>query len=108
MAGEQVVVVRLVDAGEDDYGDPLPSTETRTPVDGVAVAPLKDSEDVNVDGARILDAFTLYLPAGTDLMATDLVEVRGKAYKVDGVPAVWSNPFDGAARGGVEAIVRRS
>lgn len=106
--GEPVVVVRVVGGGADDYGDPLPATEQRTTVDGCAVAPLKVAEDVDTDGARLLDGWTVYMPHGTDVVASDSLEVRGVDYPVDGVPGVWVNPYSAAHPRGVEVIVRRS
>jgi hypothetical protein len=108
--GETLRVVRTTTAEYDDYGDLIPGTgvETRTPVEGCAVAPLKDGEDQDVDGVRIVDGWSVYLPFGTDLVASDLVEVRGVDYHVDGVPGVWVNPYSPAHPRGVEVVVRRS
>jgi len=104
--GEPVVVIRMVGGGEDDYGDPLPSEESRTTVEHCAVAPLKLDEDRDTDGARVLDGFTVYLPHGTDVLASDLLEVRGGVYHVDGVPGVWVNPYSVSHPRGVEVVLR--
>lgn len=106
--GEPVVVIRAVGGGEDDYGDPLPSEESRTTVDNCAVAPLKLDEDSDTDGTRLLDGFTVYLPHGTDVLASDLLEVRGRVCHVDGVPGVWVSPYSASHPRGVEVVVRRS
>lgn len=106
--GEPVVVIRSVGGGEDDYGDPLPDEESRTTIDHCAVAPLKSDEDSDTDGSRVLDGFTVFLPHGVDVLASDLLEVRGGVYHVDGVPGVWVNPYSSAHPRGVEVVVRRS
>jgi hypothetical protein len=47
---------------------------------------------------------TLYLPANADLHAADRVVLRGRTFEVDGVPAVWVNPYDGATKGVVAPL----
>lgn len=106
--GEPVVVVRTTGGGEDDWGDPTPGVATRTTVHGCAVAPLKQGEDASPDGAELLDGWTVYLPFGADVRASDLLEVRGREYHVDGVPGVWVNPYSSAYPRGVEVVVRGS
>lgn len=106
--GETVTIVRVSGGGEDEWGDPISGVEERTPVPGCAVAPLKQGENATTDGAVLLDGFTVYLPLGVDVQATDLLEIRGLGFHVDGVPGVWVNPYSTAYPRGVEVVVRRS
>lgn len=106
--GETVTIVRVSGGGQDDWGDPIEATESRSDVEGCAVAPLKQGEDASPDGAVVLDGFTVYMPFGTDVRASDTVVVRGLEYHVDGVPGVWSSPYSVGYPRGVEVVVRRS
>jgi hypothetical protein len=38
----------------------------------------------------VVSGWTLYLPAGSDVLRTDSMRVRGEVYPVQGEPAVWS------------------
>lgn len=49
---------------------------------------------------------TVYLPAGTDVLSTDRVVVRGTVYEVDGVPQDWRSPYSGS-RPGLSVTLRR-
>lgn len=106
--GESVTVIRTTDGVADEWGDVSGGEVVRTEIPGCAVAPLKQGEDATADGAVLLDGWTVYLPAGADVTATDLLEVRGLEYHVDGVPGVWVNPYSSGYPGGVEVVVRRS
>jgi hypothetical protein len=83
-----ITVVRPPKPGPD--GDPLPGTGTRTDVGGCSVQPrlsseLTDSRDTVITG------LIAYIPAGTDITATDRIEFRGVAYAVDGDPGFWDD-----------------
>lgn len=106
--GETVTIVRVSEGTVDEWGDPVGGVEERFVVPGCAVAPLKQGENATADGAVLLDGFTVYMPVGTDVLASDLVEVRGGTYHVDGVPGVWVNPYSSGYPGGVEVVVRGS
>lgn len=108
-AGETVVRVRRTPGGWDEYGDPIPGTESRDDIDGVAVTFRRAvTGDVNDRGREgVIVGLTLYLPAGVDVLHTDQFEVRGALYDVDGEPAVWRSPFTGW-RPGVEVALRRA
>lgn len=106
--GESVFVVRVTGGGTDDWGDPVPGTESRTEIPNCAVAPLKSDESSTTDGPRLIDGWTVFAPLGSDILAGDSLEVRGVVYPVDGSPGVWSNPYNPQHPSGVEVIVRRS
>lgn len=106
--GEPVTVVRVTSGEPDEWGDATDPVEERTVVEGCAVAPLKQGENATTDGAVLLDGFTVYMPYGTDVAASDLLEIRGLVFSVDGVPGVWVNPYSAAYPRGVEVVVRRS
>lgn len=106
--GEPVVVVRVTSGEPDEWGDVADPVESRTTVGGCAVAPLKQGENATTDGAVLLDGFTVYMPYGTDVTASDLLEIRGLLFSVDGVPGVWVNPYSVSYPRGVEVVVRRS
>lgn len=108
--GETVTVLHMVDPEHDAWGDLKPGTGivVEIEVPGCAVAPLKQGEDASPDGAVVLDGWTLYMPFGSAIGADDSVIVRDLEYHVDGVPGVWSNPYNLGYPRGVEVVVRRS
>lgn len=64
-------------------------------VEGVGVEPRPSSEDNRDARNAVFSGFTLYMPAGTAVTASNRVRVRGDVYAVDGKPAEWRNPFTG-------------
>lgn len=102
MLGEPVVIVRRSPGGNDQYGDPLPATETRT--NAVSLTPLaaryaEDSPGTpGRDGGRIVGTW-IAMPYSTDLREDDLLEVRGTLYAVDGEPFAWRFAGDMAPAG---------
>ncbi|GJF06598.1 hypothetical protein [Pseudonocardia sp. D17] len=85
-------VVRCRPGGVDRFGDP--GTETRTEMTG-AFAPVSSSEDHVTRGDTTTSTATLYLPYGSDVVATDVIEIGGRRWHVDGDPAQWSSPLTG-------------
>lgn len=75
-------VVRKRAAGRDRGGKPKPSADL--PIKGVIVIPRRSGE--GEQGTVILDGWKLICPKGTDLVASDLIEVRGKTYGILGNP----------------------
>lgn len=106
-AGESVTVIRLGDlsGSDDEQGNPSRSGPTSLLIEDVAVAP-RTTEEAEF-GRRILDGYDLYLPSGTVIHPTDLVEVRGETWQVDGQAHAWTSPYDGQSKG-VEVAVRRA
>lgn len=87
---ETVVRLRSTGGGFDRYGDPIPGTDDETPIDGALVAFASSSEPVVVGRNSVITQDTLYLPEGTDALATDRFRVRGKEYEIEGEPADWA------------------
>lgn len=111
MVGETITVTRIgaVTTGKDDLGNPTLATSTTFTVDDVAVAPLTPQESAELWGPDNQGGYTLYMPYGTELHASDLVTVRGESgFQVQGAADLvqWRNPFTGWAAGAV-AVVRR-
>jgi len=109
-AGETVTVTRpgAVIPGEwDAQGNPLIGPDETFTIDDVAVAPAGTEEDPQALGLWVVTGFTLYLPYGTVLHATDRLTVRGiEGWQVvgDTDAAGWRNPFDGVGRGTVVSV----
>ncbi|WP_281862509.1 hypothetical protein [Salana multivorans] len=85
-------VVRCRPGGVDRFGDK--GAEVRTEMAG-AFAPASSSEDLVTRGDRVTPTATLYLPYGSDVVATDVIEISGRRWHVDGEPAQWSSPLTG-------------
>ena len=98
--GETVTVVRagLVDDG---YGNQVPdwSTATSTPYEGCAVGQGSRGGEVLADRNVVLSDLVVFMPPGADVVATDRLEIRGRAYEVVGEPFDWRSPFSGTAFG---------
>lgn len=88
---ETVVVIRASNPGKDAKGDPLPSTDTRTDVPGCVVAPGSSEEPVERGRDSVLTSWTVYAPRGTDVRATDDIEIRGVRCRIVGDPDVWDS-----------------
>lgn len=66
--------------------------ESSTTVDRCSVQPGPTEENLDRrDG--VLIQWTAYLPAGTDVEATDRVRYQGVPYSIDGEPARWVTGF---------------
>lgn len=71
----------------DNFGN-LQGSDTGTDVTGCSVQPASASESTD-RGELLVTNVTVYLPAGTDILATDRVSWLGTVYAVNGKPAVW-------------------
>lgn len=110
--GETVTVTRIgaVTSGFDEAGDPHRAAPTTFNVTNVGVAPLTSEESMELFGDVAENGYTLYLPYGTELLASDRVTVRGvSGWQVDGDARTvdWRSPFTGWEPGTV-AVVRRA
>lgn len=76
-------MVRKRSAGRDRTGKPKPSIPDVV-ISGVIVVPRRSGE--GEQGTIILDGWKLICPKGTDIIASDLIEVRGKTYGLVGNP----------------------
>lgn len=105
LAGETVIVIRAPLA-VDQYGNQVRdwSAATRTPYEKCAVAQGSkggSTEDLTGDRDVIISDLIVIMPSGVDVVATDRLEVRGRAYEVVGEPFDWTNPFTGTRFGTV-------
>lgn len=106
MIGETVTILRASMPTIDRYGNDVPGADTRNEVDGCAVAP-RFGGDITEQGRQgVIVGATVYFPAGTDVRATDQLEVRGETHAIVGDPGRWVNPFTASERG-VEVATKR-
>lgn len=84
-------VVRKRAGGKDRYGDPLPGAPD-LPIPGSRVAPLDTRENTNAANT-VVTGYTVLAPAGSDIKASDVLEVRGLDCSVIGLP------FDAGSKG---------
>ena len=66
----------------------LAGTDSSTEVAGCSVQPLGGAEQTD-RGEAVQVNLTVYLPPGTDIVATDRVRWGGDVYAVNGPPSVW-------------------
>lgn len=97
---ETVVVVRapLVTDSRDNTQYRNWENPTRTTVNGCGVEPFPLAEKLNFEENRgrefARSAVRIYMPPGTDVVATDRLEWDGKTFQVLGHPGKWSR-FNG-------------
>lgn len=104
--GETVTVVPG-SIGSDNNGDPIPDTRTGGAIAGCGIAPRYSTEPTERGRQGVIVGLTVYAPAGSDILSTDSLTVRGGTYVVDGEPAQWRSPFTGWAPG-IEVAVRKA
>lgn len=108
MIGNATVTrVRQTPGGTDADGDPIEGTETRSTIEGCAVAPRSTADITDRGRQGVLVGLTLYLPFGTDVDHRDRFEVDGSLFDVDGIGGSWSSPFSGW-QAGVEVALKRA
>jgi hypothetical protein len=95
-------VTILRGASRDNFGD-ITGSDTGTEVTGCSVQPGSSTEQTD-RGELVVTTLTVYLPAGTDILATDRVSVGGTVYEVDGDPARWVD--QAGTESHVQAILR--
>jgi hypothetical protein len=102
--GATVTVLRP--GGVDQFGDPSGSGTTHT-VAGCALAPRTSNEDIQGRGDTVIVGLTLYAPYGSDITATDKIQIPGGLiYEVVGEPGQWLNPKTGSTPGMAVALQR--
>jgi hypothetical protein len=62
-------------------------------VDGCSVQPASSSLSLDGRVLGISDAWTAYLPEGTDVKAGDHILFDGNTYEISGEPRVWTGAF---------------
>jgi hypothetical protein len=101
-----IVRVRQSPGGTDQYGDPIPSTETRTTLADAFTAP-RTSDDIDARGRTgVIVGLTLFATYGTDITHSDFFEVDGELYRIEGEPGKWKNPLTGWEAGISVALER--
>jgi len=96
-------------ATQDDYGNDVEDWSTLVEVAtvaGVGVEPRPSGESFTEDRNAVTNGYTLYFPAGSTVLPTQRVRVRGSVWSVLGAPAVWRNPFTGWEPGSVVQVGR--
>lgn len=109
MIHDEVVLLRTVPGGTDQYGDPIPGSTERVPLTGAVVAPrMSAAEGEFHDYARntVIVGYTLYAPLGVDITPSDQVEIAGQVFDVEGEPGPWVSPFSTWAPGQQVALRR--
>ncbi len=104
--GQSITILRSTPGGRDMPGDPIASTVDRIDVPGCAIAPRTSTEPSGRGRQGVIVGLTIYAPAGTDIRATDSIEIAEQTYTVDGEPGEWTNPFNGATPGLEVAVTR--
>lgn len=100
MTGETVTILRPGPPTQDRYGDDVPGPDVRIDVDGCKVAPRLRGDATEGGRQGVIVGTTVYFPAGTDVQATDRLEVRGELHTIEGDPGVWDQR-------GVEVATKR-
>lgn len=99
--GETIVRLRRGPSpGRDPRGQPIPGPLTETEMTGVVVTPRAETPDVGGSQQQgrdtVIVGFTVYAPAGSDVLTTDQFRIRGEVCEVTGQPGDWGrNPFTG-------------
>lgn len=82
------------EATAEDWDNP-----TSLDIDGCAVAVSGSSEPLENARNPVDSDFDVFMPAGTDVTATDRLRVRGLICNVAGRPFAWKSPYTGWAPG---------
>lgn len=90
MAGGAETFQVIRPPGRDGFGDPLPDATIEFDLDGCLFAP-GPSREIDVAANQVDTAGTVYAPPGADVLATDLMRVRGDVYAVVGKPQDWGS-----------------
>lgn len=87
---ETVTVVRYADS-RDAFGDlPANVVPLDTDIPGCNVQPASSTEQT-AQRETVVTLFTAWLPAGSDVRATDQLRWRGSLYNVDSLPEPWAD-----------------
>lgn len=117
-AGETITVTRkgVPTGADDEQGNPVIGPDTTFDIDYVALAPSAgvsgagaSDETAAAYGAVVVTGFTLFLPYGTVLHASDRITIRGvEGWQVEGDTEAtgWRNPFNGLTPGSVVSVRR--
>lgn len=70
-----------------------PDKVTKKTVNGCSVQPATTSLSQDGRVLGINDAWTAYVPEGTDVKAGDRVEFNGETFTINGEPRIWTGAF---------------
>lgn len=101
-----VTIIRFTEPGTDEYGDPIESQTTRTEVQERYLAPRTSSDTDSIGRDGVVVGLTIGLPAGTDILRTDVIEIDNQKYLIEGEPAKWHHPSAPEAQGIVVSLTR--
>lgn len=76
--------------GRDAFGDPLTGSPTEFDIEGCLFAP-GPSHEMQAAANQVDTDGTVYAPAGSDVLATDRMRIRGDVYSVVGKPQDWGS-----------------
>lgn len=79
--------------GIDDYGDPLPTTDTT--VTGVIIDPFDTTNEDNDRRNQTVTEITIHDPTYCDLGPSDTVSLNGEKWEVVGQPIRPTSPLTG-------------
>lgn len=81
-------VTRLRGRSRDNFGN-LQGSDSELDIGGCSVQPLGGAEQTD-RGESVQSNLAVYMPDGSDVVATDRVRWQGSVYAVNGPPAVWA------------------
>lgn len=92
-ANQTITVIRVGPSpGDDDYGNPLPGELEPHDITGCSFQPLlgvASMENVSQTFDQVMTRWRFFAPAGSDVVASDHIQVDGVDYQVDGDPVTW-------------------
>jgi hypothetical protein len=97
-------VTRLRGRTRDNWGDQS-GTDSELDITGCSVQPVSASESTD-SGELLITNLTVYLPAGTDIVAGDRVRWQGDVYAVNGPPALWHDELGNADHVQAQLLLR--
>jgi hypothetical protein len=101
-----VTVTRVRYGAVDAYGDPSDADPDRAVIAGAFTAP-RTSGDVNDRGRLgVVVGLDLFTPHGSDVTATDGIDVDGVVYRIVGDVTPWVDPLTGRGVGQTCALER--
>lgn len=84
MRGAETMVVKPRAQETDRYGDPVGEPTGGGPIEGCIVWPRTSEEEGR--GLVVLEGQNVFTPPGADVLARDIVTLRGEDWQVQGEP----------------------
>lgn len=84
------IVRQRATLADDGHGNQVPdwTSPAELPIAGCSVQPGATVED-RQNRDSVLIAFTVYVPAGSDVLATDRIRIGSAVFEIDGEPERW-------------------